>query len=109
MAARLIAVLCFLVLTLPAQVAPRLIRRVEPVYPPLAKTMRIQGTVCLAVVVDRDGTVAAIKLISGHPLLVKAAMDAVMQWGYRTGARAVISVSLSFSLSNGPPEQATRV
>jgi TonB family protein len=107
MAARVTALL-FLALLLQGQV-PRLVRRVEPLYPPLAKSMRIQGAVRMAAVIDEDGTVAALKLISGHPLLVNAAMDAVKQWRYQPGRRMVIPVSLTFSLSNSPPVQATRI
>ena len=51
---------------------PRLIHRVRPVYPPLAKQMRIQGTVSFTVVVGKDGIVDEIHFISGHPLLVQA-------------------------------------
>jgi len=115
MRARFAALFGFLALVLQAQFAPRLIRRVEPVYPPLAKAMRIQGTVRLAAVIDDDGTVAGLKLISGHPLLVQAAMDAVKQWRYRPAerngktVRAVISVAVGFDLSYRPPEQSTRI
>ncbi len=109
MAARLIALLCFLALLVQAQTDPRLIYRVGPIYPPLARAMRIQGTVRLLAVIDSDGTVAELKLISGHPLLVNAVMDAVKQWRYRTGSRIVIPVSLTFTLSQDPPVEATRV
>ncbi len=115
MAGRLSAILCLGALLLQAQVAPRLVRRVQPVYPALAKSMRIQGTVRLSAVIDEDGTVAALKLISGHPLLVNAAIDAVKQWQYRAGTfngrpvRAVIPVEVTFQISHDAAEQATRV
>ncbi len=115
MAVRLASALCLLALCLQGETRPRLLRRVEPAYPPLAKTMRIQGTVRLAVAIDEEGAVAAIKLISGHPLLVRAAIDAVKQWRYRPAeqngrpVRSLLAVSLTFRLSNGPPEQTTRV
>ena len=57
----------------------RLIYSVRPVYPKLAKLARIQGTVRLAAFIDEFGRVERLKLISGHPFLVKAAMDAVKQ------------------------------
>lgn len=60
-----------------------LIRRVQPVYPPLARSARIQGSVVLAAVIGKDGTMQNLKLISGHPMLVPAAVDAVSQWRYR--------------------------
>jgi periplasmic protein TonB len=60
-----------------------LIRRVEPTYPPLARQARIQGTVVLAAVISKAGTIEDLKLLSGHPMLVSAAIDAVKQWRYR--------------------------
>ena len=60
-----------------------LIRRVDPVYPPLARTARIQGTVVLAAVISKQGTIQHLQVLSGHPMLVPAALDAVSQWRYR--------------------------
>jgi periplasmic protein TonB len=60
-----------------------LIHRVEPQYPALAKTMGIQGTVVLAAVVSREGTIEKLKVVSGHPFLAQAAAEAVQQWRYR--------------------------
>ena len=60
-----------------------LIRRVEPTYPPLARQARIQGTVVLVAVISKAGTIDNLRLISGHPMLVGAALDAVSQWRYR--------------------------
>ncbi|MGO9239618.1 MAG: TonB family protein [Bryobacteraceae bacterium] len=57
--------------------------KVDPVYPPLATQARIQGTVRFNVIIDKDGHVTEIELVSGHPLLVKAAREAVSQWVYR--------------------------
>ena len=54
-----------------------------PEYPPLAKMARIQGTVRLEAVIAKDGTIQDLKVLSGHPLLVKAALDAVKQWRYQ--------------------------
>ncbi len=59
------------------------IRRVEPVYPPIAKTARVQGTVILQAVIGKDGTIQNLHVVSGHPLLQGAAMDAVKQWRYK--------------------------
>jgi len=61
---------------------PLLTRRVEPVYPELAKRARIQGVVILEVHIDEQGIVTDIELIRGHPLLTQAAIDAVRQWKY---------------------------
>jgi protein TonB len=60
-----------------------LVQRVEPVYPGVALRARIQGTVTLAAIISREGNIENLKLISGHPLLVPAAIDAVKQWRYR--------------------------
>ncbi|HLG99214.1 MAG TPA: energy transducer TonB [Bryobacteraceae bacterium] len=60
-----------------------LIRKVIPEYPPLAKSARISGVVRLIGMIARDGTIQHLQLVSGHPLLAHAAMDAVRQWIYR--------------------------
>ena len=60
-----------------------LIHRVQPVYPLVARQAGIQGTVVLQAVISRSGAVENLEAVSGHPMLVKAAMDAVRQWRYR--------------------------
>jgi TonB family protein len=60
----------------------KLIRRVEPVYPELAKQARVQGRVVLVITVDEEGNVSEIKVTNGHPLLYEAAVMAVRQWKY---------------------------
>ena len=62
---------------------PLLLREVRPAYPPLAIAARIQGTVRIAAIISRDGMVRDARVVSGHPLLVAAALDAVRQWHYR--------------------------
>ncbi len=59
------------------------LRNVLPVYPELARRAGIQGVVRLSIVVGYQGLVSDIKVISGHPLLIPAALDAVQQWEYR--------------------------
>ena len=61
----------------------KLINQVRPLYPPLAKQARIQGTVQLQAIIAKDGTVIQLEVLSGHPLLVQAALDAVRQWRYQ--------------------------
>jgi periplasmic protein TonB len=61
-----------------------LLCRVAPTYPPLARAARVQGTVVLKVKIDKSGEVQKVKLVSGHPLLVSAAIDAVKQWKFQT-------------------------
>lgn len=61
----------------------QLIKSVPPVYPPLAKTQRISGNVQIDALIDASGNVADMKIISGPPLLHRAALDAVQQWKYK--------------------------
>jgi len=61
----------------------QVIRRVEPPYPQLAKATRTQGAVTMHAVIGRDGSIENLQLLSGHPLLVRAALDAVSQWRFR--------------------------
>jgi TonB family protein len=61
----------------------QLISRVEPQYPIIAKQTRTEGTVRLRAIISGDGRITSLDVISGHPFLVKAALDAVRQWRYR--------------------------
>ncbi len=61
----------------------RLINEVVPEYPPIARQSRIQGLVRLEIIVSADGSVSQIKLLTGHPLLAKAAIQAVQQWMFQ--------------------------
>lgn len=63
--------------------AGHLINRVQPVYPPLARQTRVQGTVRLHAILNTDGTVQELKVIEGHPLLIQAAIAAAQQWRYQ--------------------------
>jgi len=60
-----------------------LVERAQPVYPPMAIQLRIQGTVHLRTIVGTDGRIKELAVVSGHPLLVQAAVAAVRQWRYR--------------------------
>jgi TonB family protein len=60
-----------------------LTNKVAPVYPPLARQARIQGTVILKVLINRSGDVYDVQLVSGHPMLAPAAVAAVKQWKYQ--------------------------
>ncbi len=69
------------------QIAPDVVQRqrlrdVQPVYPDMAKQARVQGIVQLNIVINKQGRVVDIKVISGHPLLIPAALEAVKQWEY---------------------------
>jgi protein TonB len=63
--------------------AAMLVSQPKPIYPPLAKQARISGTVELSAVIGKDGRVANLSVIKGHPLLVQAALDAVKNWIYK--------------------------
>lgn len=62
----------------------RLLNRVVPQYPAIARQARIQGTVRLAAIIAEDGTVQQLRVVFGHPLLTQAALNAVQQWRYRS-------------------------
>ncbi len=82
-----------------------LIYQPKPVYPPLAKQARIQGTVKFTAIIGRDGTIQNLTLISGHPLLVQAATEAVKQWRYKPTllngepVEVVTQIDVNFTLS----------
>jgi dipeptidyl-peptidase-4 len=60
-----------------------LTRKVDPVYPESSRMAHVQGDVVLRAVIDKQGTVAQLTTISGHPLLIQSALDAVKQWTYK--------------------------
>jgi len=60
-----------------------LVHRVSPTYPPLARQARIQGVVVLQAQISKDGSIQNLQLISGHPMLAPAAIEAVKQWKYK--------------------------
>jgi protein TonB len=61
---------------------PRLLSKPSPVYPPLAKQTRVQGVVTIDAVIDAEGNVVEMRVVSGHPLLLSAALDTVKRWKY---------------------------
>jgi protein TonB len=63
--------------------AGRLINKVQPVYPPIAKSARVQGKVILQAQISKNGTIEGLKVVSGHPMLTQAAIDAVSRWRYQ--------------------------
>lgn len=74
------------------------VKKVDPVYPPLARQARIQGSVILQVKINKSGDVENVQLFSGHPMLAPAAIDAVKQWKYKP-----------YLLNGEPVEVETRV
>ena len=61
---------------------PKAIIQVRPEYPPLARQARIQGEVQIDAILDEQGNVIDMKVVSGHPLLYQAALDALKKWKY---------------------------
>jgi TonB family protein len=88
----------------------KLLRRVEPVYPAIARQARISGVVILEVTVTRNGSIQTIRSLSGHPLLIHAASEAVSQWKYEPTmlngepVDVVTTVTVNFRLDTQPPE-----
>jgi protein TonB len=84
-----------------------LVRKVNPNYPPLARQARIQGQVILRAVISKDGSIENLTLVSGHPMLAPAAIDAVKQWKYKpyllNGEPVEVDteVLVNFTLSGG--------
>lgn len=82
-----------------------LARKVQPVYPPLARAARIQGVVLLQAMIGKDGTIENLHVLSGHPMLAAAAIEAVRQWRYRPyilngePVEVETQVTVSFSLA----------
>ena len=84
-----------------------LIHRVQPDYPALARQVRVQGTVVLRAMISREGSIENLQVLSGHPMLVRAAVDAVRQWRYRPyvlngePVEVETEVTVNFVLSGG--------
>jgi periplasmic protein TonB len=84
-----------------------LVKKVQPAYPPLARQARIQGQVILQAEISKDGTIENLRLISGHPMLAPAAIEAVKQWRYKpymlNGEPVAVetTVMVNFTLSGG--------
>jgi periplasmic protein TonB len=75
-----------------------LVYKVQPSYPALARSARIEGTVLLQAVISKQGTIERLRVVSGHPMLASAAIDAVSQWRYRP-----------YVLNNEPVEVETQI
>jgi TonB family protein len=82
-----------------------LMHKVQPTYPAVAKSARVQGTVEFTATISKEGDVEDLQLVRGHPLLVDAARDAVKQWKYRPTllngepVEVITDVILNFTLS----------
>ena len=86
----------------PLSPAPPVIKKVDPQYPALALQARISGVVKLRVTIGTDGAVKHMEVISGHPLLVPAAMESARQWAFQPPASDVTSeIDIDFTLPPG--------
>jgi TonB family protein len=75
------------------------VKTVPPIYPAIAAKMKVEGTVKLEATIDPDGSVSDVKVVSGHQLLVQAAVEAVKKWKYETGeGKSTQPISLDFTL-----------
>jgi periplasmic protein TonB len=84
-----------------------LISRVQPIYPPLARQARIQGSVELRAIISKAGTIENLTVVSGHPMLIRSAIDAVRKWRYRPyflnnePIEVETEITVNFMLSGG--------
>ena len=84
-----------------------IIRRIQPAYPPLARQARIQGPVVLQAEIGKDGSIQNLRLISGHPMLAPAAIEAIKQWKYKPyilngePVEVETTITFNFTLSGG--------
>jgi protein TonB len=84
-----------------------LLRQVRPVYPPMAIATRVQGTVVLSALISRAGEIENLRVLSGHPLLITAAIEAVKRWRYRPyllngdPVEVETQITVTFSLDAG--------
>src|SRR5262249_29371826 len=61
----------------------RLLQKIQPTYPETAKRLHIQGDVVLTALIAKDGSIEGLKVLSGHPFLIRAALDAVSRWRFK--------------------------
>ena len=85
--------------------------KVDPVYPPLARQARVEGQVILQLQISKSGDIEDIRLVSGHPMLAPAAIEAVRKWKYKpfllNGEPVPVEtkVTVSFTLADKPPAE----
>jgi TonB family protein len=89
----------------------KLVSQVRPAYPPLAKQARISGVVRLTALIGKEGNVINMAVISGHPLLIPSALEAVQKWVYQTTllngdpVEVITQIDVNYTLSDDPPVQ----
>jgi TonB family protein len=80
----------------PATGNRRVVQKINPVYPEIAKKMNLSGTVKVVAVVSADGTVKSVEPVGGSPVLLKAAQDAVVKWRFAPGGESRELIELRF-------------
>jgi protein TonB len=85
--------------------AASVLSQTRPVYPTLALQVHVQGNIVLHAIIGKDGKVVQLEVMSGHPLLVRAALDAVKQWLYKptllNGDAVEVDTTIIFAFSIG--------
>ena len=87
------------------QVEPaQLVKQVVPVYPPMARSARVQGVVTVDAIIQPSGKLTDMKVVDGHPLLIDAALEALRQWRYKpaklngTAVESPVHINVVFRL-----------
>src|SRR6478736_5824526 len=106
-----LVLVCLAVAQEPSQVSneeanQHLTKRVEPQYPKMAEIAHIQGVVLMEITITESGGVTGVKAISGHPILMQSAMDAVAQWQFepflQDGRPVAVRAPIKVDFSLGP-------
>lgn len=74
----------------------KVVNRVKPAYPELARQMNVTGTVKIEVVIAADGSVKSLKPLGGHPLLIQSASEALRKWRFAPGPETTTIVEFQF-------------
>ena len=89
--------------------APKVVNRVEPLYPESARRNHVSGLVVVQAVIDENGHVTEVRTLQGPPELTQAAVDAVKQWTFEPGTLAgkpvpvIFNLTVNFKLDSAPP------
>ena len=84
-----------------------LLHQVQPQYPPIARAARVSGAVVIKATIGKDGSMQDLQVVSGHPMLVQSALEAVKQWRYKpwvlNGEPVTVEtvITVNFNLSGG--------
>lgn len=89
-----------------------LIHKVQPVYPSLAKQTRVQGIVEFTAIISKEGNIERLRLVREHPMLMKAAQEAILQWKYQPtmlNGEPVEVITEIWSIQKWLPEKPERI